>query len=156
MRRLLLALLLLLAPSLASAQVTNNRMRLRTLDGSNYLLNNVAANASAGARTVTVAVGGYKTISWTFGLTRVAGTAINMTCKGSTDQGVTYGDIPSMAISGGTGTLTPFTWTQTTSVSGAIIIDMSTGNYDSLQCIFSVTTGGGSDLIKVSAIAGQS
>lgn len=156
MRRAFLALLLLLVPALASAQVTNNRIRLRTPDGNNYLLNNVAATAAVGLRTVTAPVGGYKTVSWTFGLTRSAGTAVNMTCKGSTDQGASYGDITSMAIAGGTGTLTPFTWTQTTSVTGAIVIDMSTGNYDFLQCIFSVTAGAAGDLIRVSGTAGQS
>jgi hypothetical protein len=154
MPRLLLALLLLLAPTLASAQATSSRLRFRTLTGSNYLLNQVAANASAGSRTVTVSTGGYSKVSWTFGYTQAAGTAITMTCQGSTDRGTTFGDITAMSISGGTGTLSVFTWTQAIAASGATIIDMASGSYDALKCVFGITGGAGSDLINVSGIAG--
>lgn len=154
MRRLFLALAVILAPALASAQTTQTRVKYKTPQGSLKLLSAVALNASAGLRTVTVPTGGYSRVTWHVDLTRVAATTLTMTCKASLNNGTTFADVTSMDVASGVGTLTPFTWSLAVSANASAIIDMSVGTYDFLRCAFGGASAGGSDLVDVYATAG--
>lgn len=162
LRRLLLVLGLLLAPAIANAQTYQARSRVTTGSPPQpYLLNNVAANAAAGSRTVTIETAGYVHVTWQVNLTRATATAITVTCTASEDGGATYANIPGMNTDGTTGTLKPFTWRYIgADPSGALvgndstIIKMDVSDYDWIACIFSATGGGGSDLLRVSAMKG--
>lgn len=154
MRNLLLALAVLLAPLSARAdQIT--RLPQRTPSGSIYLLNAVASNASAGARTATFTTGGYSKLTISFSYVRVGTpSALTMTCKASTDKGIIYNAIPDQTINAGVGTLIAHTWFYPVAATDGVTIDIGTGTYDAVQCVFSATGGGATDLLTVSAIAG--
>lgn len=147
-------LALLLVPALASAQVTNTRIRMRTPTGSNYLINGIAATASAANRTAVFNIGGLAKLSISFSVSRSTATAITMTCNASTDQGTTFVAVADQTVSAGVGTLVAHTWSYAVSASGGVQIDVGVGSYDFLQCVFAATGGGSSDLLTVSAIGG--
>jgi hypothetical protein len=159
MRKLLLAFVVLLAPALANAQ-TQSRIHLKTPSGSAYLLNGVAANASAGSRTVTVNTGGYRKLTWTVALTRHLATALTIACSASTDSLVTYANIAAVTVNGGAVTMSPATWTYggatgTLTGNDAVTVDMGVSTYDGVSCVFGATSGDGTDLLKVSGVVGS-
>ena len=90
---------------------------------------------------------------WQVDYTYNAGTALTMTCTASANNAVSYANINTVSISGGTATLSTVTWTKAVVASTNELISVDTNGYDFLRCVFSVTGGGASDLLDVAAQA---
>ena len=165
MRRFALVFCCLLFSATAQAQVVAPKMQRVKYSGKAgtafcsdtgacKVLDGVAANASAALRTFVLKTYGYSVVGVQVNYTRSSGTALVLTCTGSRDGGVTYGEIDSVNISAGVGTMSPFYLTKTTSTTGNYNFDgLDVRRFDYVSCILAVTSGGTSDLADVYAIA---
>ncbi|MEM6533888.1 MAG: hypothetical protein AAF654_14805 [Myxococcota bacterium] len=130
------------APKTSALQIRASLTGLRVLD-------NVALNATAADRTVTVR----SSQSWAkalvfVDLTRAAATSLDATFLCSPD-GTTFFKRQSQAISGGTSTLSDFTYTKAVTGSEAIYIESDVRGCQEWRMVFSGTSAGGSDLVDV-------
>jgi hypothetical protein len=121
-------------------------------------LTSVAANAAEASRTLVINLnshGRYRTSALlVYSLTRVAATAMTVQLYKSADGGTTYGRVPSLAISAGTGTASDYTVSKAVSGSDTMAIDVDVSNCTHLKAIFAATTGGADDKITITASAG--
>lgn len=114
----------------------------------------VAANAAAALRTATLDVIRFAQLAVVIDLSQSAATALTMTMAASVDGGTTYGDVQSMSVSSGTGTLSDMTWTKAVSGDVTITLDLPVVAYSNVQLVFAATGGGASDLITVTIMGG--
>lgn len=158
MRHLLAALLVICLAASAQAQTYEPRgsrfQYLNSSTGSVNLLSGVALNASAGTRTITLLTGGWKKVSIFVQFTYNAATDVRLTCSASGDAGTNYGPIQTSSIASGTATLSDLVDVKAVTASKKFVVEYDVTTYDRLQCVFSGTSAGGSDLITVQAIAG--
>jgi len=117
------------------------------------LLDAVAANAAEASRTQIINVVGQANCSLLAWITRVAASALTVTIAASLDDGTTYGDIQSMSVSGGTGTLSDMTWSKAVSADKGIIIDLPVAAYTHIKVIIGGTGGGATDKLTLQASA---
>lgn len=156
MKKILLLIVLLLAPLAASAQTVapkQLRKNYYSATGTRKLLSGIALNAASGTRTVTLTTADFAQVVWQVNLTRVAAITIVLTCTGSIDGGTTYGNMNSVAVSAGAATLSTLVWTKTVSATTKELVAMDVQALDKIQCVFSGASGGASDLVDVYAIA---
>lgn len=156
--KFLLALLLTLIPVVADAQVVAPKQQRKkhfnaTSTNSRKLLSAVALNAAAGTRTVTLTVSDWSQTVFQVDLTRDAATTLTMACTGSLNGGTSYGNVNSVAIAAGVGTLSTYTLTKTVGASVKELMSMDTSAYDSIACVFGGAGATGSDLVDVYAIS---
>ncbi len=117
------------------------------------ILNAVACNASAGARTWTASAGsgaGYAVGLIQFHLTRVAATAVSMSCETSISAG-NWAALQSCAVSSGVCTSTDASWTKAVSGNKNWTWRLDFLGAGDIRCTFSCTAGGASDLITAYA-----
>lgn len=118
------------------------------------ILDGVALNATASARTLTLPLDQkFNRVKVTIELTRSAATTLDATVSGTLGGGSTAAEIQSGAISSGVRTLSDLSDSKTVAGSVNIITEFDVAGLDSLELVFSGTSGGGSDLIDVYAVA---
>lgn len=146
-----------------SMTARQQRYRFTTSAGSSKLLNQIALNATAADRTVTLQISGggatnggsgWSNVHWQVDATRAAYTALTMACTTSINSGTSYANMNSLAVVSGTGTLSTFTWIKPTSSSTNEGIDMDVSLFDTVKCVFGGTSAGATDLVDVYAVAG--
>jgi hypothetical protein len=117
------------------------------------VLDGAALNAAAASRTFTLDVSGMSVVSIQIDLTRTAATDLQLTCLASLNGGVSYGEISSTSVSGGTGTMTAYHDVFPLSANHNLIFDYYVGTKDNLKCTVSGTSGGANDTIDVYAVS---
>ncbi len=120
------------------------RERFLVLDG-------VAADAAEASRTITLPTHGMSRLVLQVEFTRSAGTAVTLTPSYSLDDGANYCRMTSTTISLGTGTLSQYTDSRTTSSTESFGVTYDVAGMDYFKVVFAVTSGGSSDLLTVLA-----
>lgn len=154
-------LALLLFPSIAFAQATPPPYVQWTAAGAVCttapsgckVLSAVAATASSANRTFTIPVAHLKATTVQIDYTHSSGTAVTLTCTASLSGGNSYASVTSTNIQSGTGTVSPYNDSWTTSVSGGVLLDYTTARYDHLKCTEAVTGGGSGDTVNVYVVS---
>lgn len=157
MKRGLLALLLLAAVP-ASADIGPEHLLVPVTGTGKVLINDVALNAAAGSRTLTLSTAAGSLPARGFGVlvlsvkrTRVAGTDLTMTCTQSPDGGTTdYGlaECESAAASG-VCTFYQQTWKDPGSASVNWTWRVDILGYSELECVFASASAGANDKLTV-------
>lgn len=153
MKRILVtaaALGLLLAPVTIAAQSQVRTTHL--IRDLGLLLDGPALNAAAATRTFTVTesnmIGSGVLIAYV-DFTHTAATDVQMTCTASPDGGTTYFAIQSCEVTAGDCTSSDANWTIAVSGDDTLVWRVDTLGFPRVQCVFSGTSGGGSDTIDV-------
>ena len=152
MKKILLALLLISQPAYAWEEMTNYSV-------SAVLLNGVACNASAAARTITLNHGtvasetnrgfGWGLASLYVKFVRSAATNVTMVCTESPDGGTTDYTPQATETINGVHTSINSSWLKTTSVSANWPWRVDLHGSVETECVFSCASGGGSDTLTV-------
>ena len=141
------------APAMSKIQLTSAGAVCTGAAASCKVLNGVAATAQASDRTFVLPVAGFSKVSIQVNLTRVAAVDIQLACSASLDGGAHYAPITSTVIATGVGTMTAYHDVYATATTGSGLFEYDSRTYDHMSCVWSSTTGGGTDLATVYAIA---
>lgn len=156
MRRLLLALVVLLAPAIASAQASVHAIAPAG-GGGVVLLNDIALNAAAGVRTFTINNStqlkprGFSYLVLSVKRTRNAGTDLTMTCTQSPDGGATDYMLAECEGAAASGVCNFYqqTWQDEGDVSANWTWRVDVLGYSHLECVFGSTSASASDKLTV-------
>lgn len=157
MRQLLMLLGLSVALLASPAQAQQSETGPHRFYSIGRILNAVACNAAAGARTWTSTAGtvsGWGIVGFQMDFTRAAATAVAWTCEGTYNDGTSWAFAQSCSVSGGVCTSTDATWTK--DVSGGsknFILRVDFLGASDVRCVWSCTAGGAGDLVTVYARA---
>lgn len=153
----LLAAVLAAAP--AGAQVVGPvHMTVPQNGTGKVLINNVALNAAAASRTLTLStaagslpVRGYGVLVLSVKRTRNAGSDLTMTCTQSPDGGTTDFPLAECESAAASGVCTYYqqTWKDAGSVSANWTWRVDILGYSEVECVFASTSANGSDLLTV-------
>ena len=120
--------------------------------GSFFLLDDVDAGTDASLRTVEKDVRGYSRLVMYVDLTDADTDcdSVEVTCSGSLDGGVTYGNVTSRAVEDGVGTVTDYydTIVRAQVIDGVVLVYDIWG-YWYFKCVYSTTGACGSDTLDV-------
>jgi hypothetical protein len=149
MRRLL-ALLILLAPTIAQADITGRRVSpVLMIQGSvpQTLINNLSLDAT---RTITIAnTGGYSVAALGFKFTRNSATTVDMSCVGYLVDGGEPYVLQSTTDLNGVATSNDRSWTKPVAVSASWPWRVDIAGFRKVVCFVTSTGGGASDLLTV-------
>ena len=138
---------------------SNNRLPVATVPALTALgsLTDIAANAAAGDRTLTIDTSGYSGLSIVINLTWVAATDLTMVVRARSVASGLWGVQHSMAIAAGTVTLSPVTYTRPVSADAEVLIELPVAKYAAVELLFAAPGGGATDLISVqtAGVAGE-
>lgn len=155
---LLLALALLATPTLSLADSDRSLAQpglirtYKTAAGSVTLLDDVALNATAATRTITLNTFGLSKVCVLVFYTYAAATTLVATPSVSAD-GTNYASVTSRNITAGSSTVSVFADTYTTGAADAdLALEFDVTGKVSLKVVFSGASAGASDLIDVQAV----
>lgn len=165
MRRILLALAVLLGPAIAVATQAPSPLKYKfgcpsgigvncfARTAANIEMNDVAANAAAASQTfvLDVAGAGVSTVSVILDITEVGAiTAATLTCSVSPNGGATYGQLTSTTVAAGVGTVVAYSDSYAITATGVVgPIDFDVARYDKFKCLVGITGGGATDTYDV-------
>lgn len=147
------ALALAATPVMARKADTVNRFKHTTAAGSVNLLDGIACNAAAAARTITLPLGSTMARAEVFVyFTYAAATSVSFTPTCSMDSGTTYANYTSRSCSSGTCTVSEMV--DSNSTGGAdfdVKLVYDTAACDNFKLVIACTGGGASDTFIVQA-----